>query len=196
MNKKTVWEYIRIKFKPGTDPKGKRTKFSRPIKIYKITITHEDGSETFEFAPSGVVGTSRRIDPGTFITEWERAGHTPTQRPLRKYCDESLKKLGYSIEEIKGIRGRNFSAKDVNLVFRNLKISKEEAKTLLTEHKGNRHEIYRKKMTVGRKIDGDWKTTNTNGKPWKCPETGGSKFFNKKKNRRTLMQTSNRSKKR
>jgi hypothetical protein len=158
MNYPTVWEYIRVKFLPGTDPKGKRTKMSRPKRIYKITYFDEDGVITdTQFAPAGVKGTSRRIEATTFITEWEH-GPTPTPKPLNKYSDTQLKQLGYSPDEIFHIRERRFSSKDIKLVSHNLKISREEAKVLLTEHKGNRHAIYKKKNTKGIKIDGDWKT--------------------------------------
>jgi hypothetical protein len=150
MNKETVWSYIRVKFIPGTDPKGKRTKYSRPTRIYQIEYFEEGSVIKVEYAPAGVKGTIRRIDPSSFITKWERAGKTPTPKPLRKYNDEYLKKLGYSIEEIRKIRERNFSSKDVKIVCNRMKdkktgkrMSREEAKKLLTDNKGNLHLVYK-----------------------------------------------------
>jgi hypothetical protein len=167
---RTVWEYLRIKFKPGTDPKGKRTKFSRPTRVYKISYftfeenkPSEEAFDHFEYAPTGVKGTSKRIKEDDFIVEWER-GPIPTPKPSRKYTDEQLKAFGYSDELIEKIR-RNYSSKDIKLVCNNLKdkktgkrLTRIEAMELLNKNKGNRHKIYICKNTKGIKIDGDWKT--------------------------------------
>lgn len=180
MQKTTVWEYIRVKFKPGTDPKGKRVKFSRPKRIYQITtkIIDKDNIETVtvEYAPVGIKGTAERIDQNDFILEWVH-GPRPTPRPSAKYTDEQLKEWGYSDELIKKIR-RNYSSKDVKLLCNRLKndegkrLSREEARELLDKHKGKRHEIFvmrfkeltesgkdpEMRKTIGRRIDGDWYT--------------------------------------
>jgi hypothetical protein len=172
MNKiTTVWQYIRVKFKPGTDKKGRRQKFSRPQRIFEITCTQEQENKEIktwkEYAPTGVKGTAKRITSSDFVTEWERSGPTPTPRPLRKYDDMTLKKMGHSIEQIKVIRGRNFSAKDVKIITHKIGCSNTEAKELLKKYNGNRHAIYEekgavvngnetKKKTIGRKIDGKW----------------------------------------
>jgi hypothetical protein len=127
----STWEIIRVKFVLMSD------KYSRPKRVYKITT-----GDVVTYAPIGVKGTARRINPILFITEWEH-GPTPTPQPPRKLCDVSLKKLGYSIEQIKEIRGRNFSAKDVKIVRNKLKISTTEARDLLIKHNGSRHLIYK-----------------------------------------------------
>lgn len=147
MNKTiTVWNYIRVKFLPGTDPKGKREKLSRPKRIFQIIYDEYKNDELIntriEYAPAGVKGTSRRIDPTTFTTTWENAGKTPTPRPLRKYNDEKLKELGYSISEINKIRERNFRAKDVKVVAKKLKIKTSEARNLLIKHNGSMQKVY------------------------------------------------------
>jgi hypothetical protein len=158
MNKETVWSYIRVKFIPGTDPKGKRTKYSRPTRIYKIEYLEENVIVKTEYAPTGVKGTIRRINSSTFITEWEHAGKTPTPRPLRKYNDEYLKKLGYSVEEIRKIRGKNFSSKDVKIICNRIKdketnkrMSREKAKELLIANNGNLHLVYKFKGLTPKK---------------------------------------------
>lgn len=134
----SIWEYIRIKFKPGCGPgRAKSTIFSRPQKIYKITT-----GELIEYAPAGVKGTLRRLDVNDMIFEWERAGKTPTERPLRKYDDATLRKRGYTIEEIRKIRERNFSAKDIKLVAKKLKLKNAEARELLIKHNGKKHKLY------------------------------------------------------
>lgn len=156
----SIWEVIRVKFKPA----GERTKFTRPARIFKITT-----GDQITYAPKGVKGTIKRLNSDDFITEWPRAGKTPTERPLRKYCDESLKKMVhtidqdgtthcYTIEDIRVIRERNFSAKDIDMVSKNLSITRAEARKLLEENGGHKHKIYVKKNTKGIKIDGKWKT--------------------------------------
>lgn len=174
----TVWEYIRIKFK-------QRTKASRPTRVYKIT--HKNG--TIEYAPAGVKGTSRRLKVEDLILTWE-GGQTPLPRPLRKYDDATLMKRGYSIEEIRTIRERPFSSKDIDLVAKNLKIKRPKAKELLIEHKGNRHKIYEKKNTRGQNIpNSGWDNDAGIEKP-----TRKQRQNTKNQLRKELQAASNRSK--
>lgn len=136
------WEVTRVKFvNPETG------KLSRPKKVYSITLGND-----VQYAPYGEKNTGKRIDVSQIVITWKNAGHTPTSKPLRKYCDESLKSMGYTIEEIRKIRERNFSSKDIDLVAKNLGIKRSEAKELLVESNGNRHKIYKKKETRGQTL--------------------------------------------
>lgn len=158
--RRTVWNYIRVKFLPGTDLRGKRNGMSRPTRIYEISIFETDektNKEKFigkEYAPSGIKYTSKRIDPTTFVTTWERTGKTPNPKPLKHYSDQSLKKLGYSVSEVRTIRTRCFSARDIKLVCKRLGIkstyskkgerltsASDQAKALLNEYNGKKYLI-------------------------------------------------------
>lgn len=169
LNNKPVakdWKYIRVKFKPGCGPgREKAEKYSRPKRIYKITYSDNH----VEYAPTGVIGTIKRYNEQDFITEWERMGKTPLEKPLRKYSDDALRYYGYSKEEIIKIRKRNFSSKDIKIIRNHLRIKTSEARTLLEKYDGKKHALYigeniitethpKIRNTKGVMINKDWKT--------------------------------------
>jgi len=128
----TTTEVIRVRFK---DSRKKGNGLGRPTRIYKLTTGEK--VEYKRYNPNK--NFSSAIDPEDFITEWEK-GKTPTPRPLRKYTDEQLMKLGYSLEELHIVRGRTYSAKQVNKLRKLLggtkNVSGDEARKHLDEHGG------------------------------------------------------------
>jgi hypothetical protein len=126
----TITKVIRVRFK---DSRKKGNGLGRPTRLYELTTG--DKVEYKRYNPNK--NFSSAVDPNDFITEWER-GKTPTPRPLRKYNNEKLTEMGYTMAEIHDIRGRTYSAKDIKKLRKALggtkQCSADEARKYLDEH--------------------------------------------------------------
>lgn len=150
--KKLTEEVIRVRFlREGRAP-------SRPKKIRKIIYENNEGTKQAtvyysiqspatpnrifnkegEIVKEGLMVTRLSISALTFITEWEK-GPTPTTRPIRRYNDEKLQEMGYSMTAINEIRGRTYRAKDVKTIYNKLKgaLDNRKIRKLLEDHDGS-----------------------------------------------------------
>lgn len=119
-------------------------RYGRPKRILKYIkwmtySVQEDGKSVDKekvvevWYTSMVKGSSFKLDPKTFITEWKK-GPTPTPKPLQKYNDEQLLSLNYTYDQIEKIRNKPWRSKDVTFLKAQLKFTYKKCKSLLEEY--------------------------------------------------------------
>lgn len=137
-------EIIKVKF---LNPKI--NKYGRPRRIYKITTDRKikysvakDGGEHVDkekqevYYTHKIKNSCKKLDSNIFKVV-EKKGITPTPKPLYKYNDEELKKMGYNYEGINNIIRRKYRAKDVKILSNKLKINNSRAREILDKHDGS-----------------------------------------------------------
>lgn len=152
----TIVEVIRVKF--HVKKKDIQT-LSKSTRIYKLTTG--DKIEYKRYNSNKNYGAP--LNPSEFITEWKK-GPTPTPKPLRKYSDIELQKRGYTIDQIKEIRGRSYSAKDVKTFRQRMgglkKFSAKEAREQLDKHKTINNAILANKEILNKVREDRIKSSN------------------------------------
>lgn len=120
------------------DKKGKKTEIRKYFSMQSPITRNARYDKEGKVVRDGLVIMFNEINPDLFITEWEK-GPTPAPKALRKYNDEQLKAMGYSIAAITDIRGRTYRAKDVAVMYSKLKgeINNRKIRKLLDDCDGS-----------------------------------------------------------